>query len=176
MKKIDWANVKEANGNRLEPGGYICGITSVEDFPDKEYLRFEFDIAEGENKNHFRQLNESKGFWGASFIKSYKEKALSFFKQMLVCFEKSNAGFKFVDDEKTFKRKLIGLVLSEEEYLKNSGEVGIRLYVSSFKTVDEIRNGDFKVEPLKTLSGSSSSPSAGYTDIPDVDDDDLPFA
>lgn len=175
MKKIDWANVKEATGNSLEPGGYVCGITSVEDFPDKEYLRFEFDVAEGEHINYYRQLNESKGFWGGSFIKSYKEKAQSFFKQMLVCFEKSNAGFKFNDDEKTFKRKLIGLVLSEEEYEKKDGSIGVRLYVSAFKTVDEIRKGDFKIEPLKTLSGTSATAS-GYTDIPLPDDDDLPFA
>lgn len=173
MKKFNWNEVKEA-GTFLPAGGYVCGITSVEDVPDKEYLMFKFDIAEGEYSNYYRSLNESKGFWGGSFVKSYKEKALSFFKSMIICFEKSNEGFKFVDDEKTFKRKRIGLVLSEEEYEKKDGSIGTRLYVSDFKTVDEIRNGEYKVAELKKLAGSSTS---AYRDLPMIedDDDDLPF-
>ena len=55
MKKIDWNNVKE-NGSQLPAGGYVCGITSVEDVPEKEYLKFEFDVAEGEYKNYYRAL------------------------------------------------------------------------------------------------------------------------
>lgn len=176
MKKIDWNNVKE-NGSQLPAGGYVCGITSVEDVPGKEYLKFEFDVAEGEYKNYYRALCESKGFWGGSFIKSYKEKALGFFKTMLVCFEKSNKGFSFDCDEKVFKRKYIGLVLSEEEFVKKTGEVGKRLYVSDFKSVDDIHKGNFKIMPLKTLSGSPAAPSSSsdFEEIVD-DDDDLPFA
>ena len=52
MKKIDWNNVEEAKDGRLPAGGYICGITSVEDVANSEYLRFEYDIAEGEYKNY----------------------------------------------------------------------------------------------------------------------------
>ena len=173
MKKINWNEVKEA-GTFLPAGGYVCGITSVEDVPDKEYLIFEFDIAEGKFINYYRSLNERKNFWGGTFVKSYKEKALSFFKSMIVCFEKSNEGFKFVDDEKSFKRKRIGLVLSEEEYEKKDGSIGTRLYVSDFKTVEDIRNGKYKVAELKKLAGTSAP---GYRELPvlDDDDDDLTF-
>ena len=64
--------------------------------------------------------------------------------------------------------------LSEEEYEKKDGSIGTRLYVSDFKTVDEIRNGEYKVAELKKLAGSSTS---AYRDLPMIedDDDDLPF-
>ena len=40
MKKINWKNVEEAKEfEKLPAGGYICGITAVEDVPEKEYLR-----------------------------------------------------------------------------------------------------------------------------------------
>jgi len=180
MKRIDWNNVKEVNDNYLTPGGYVCGITSVEDVPAKEYLKFEFDIVEGEFKNYYRALSESKGFWGGSFIKSYKEKALGFFKQMLTCFEKSNNGFVFVDDEKTFRGKYIGLVLSEEEYIKNDNSVGKRLYVSDIKSIFDIKNGEFEVKPLKTIEGrqlpSTPTNNANSADFDEISDDDLPWA
>ena len=100
MKKIDWNNVEEAKDGRLPAGGYICGITSVEDVANSEYLRFEYDIAEGEYKNYYRELSEHLNFWGGSFIKSYKEKALGFFKKMIVAFEKSNPGLNLITMKK----------------------------------------------------------------------------
>lgn len=172
MKHIDWNSVEEAKGfEKLPAGGYICGITAVEDVPSKEYLKFEFDIAEGEHKNRFRNLYEAKGFWAANFIKSYKEKAQGFFKKMLTAFEKSNAGFKFIDDEKTFKRKLIGLVLGYEEYTGADGSTKERLIVTDFLSVDEIRQGKFTVPELKRLNDNNGSDAFAA----DEEDDDLPF-
>ena len=179
MKHIDWNNVEEAKGfEKLPAGGYVCGITAVEDVPSKEYLKFEFDIAEGEYKNRFRGLYEAKGFWGANFIKSYKEKALGFFKKMLTAFEKSNAGFKFTDDEKAFKRKLIGLVVGYEEYVGNDGAVKERLIVTDFVSVDDIHKKNFTVPALKKLSDDEvdNLPSNSYSSAFEaLDDDDLPF-
>lgn len=176
MKNVNWNEV-QTSGTRLAPGGYVCGITTIEDVEDKEYLKFEFDIAEGEFKNYYRALKDSKGFWGGSFIKSYKDTALGFFKQMLTCFEKSNNGFKFNNNPQEFKRKYIGLVLGEEEYCKSDGTINKRLYVDSFKSVDEIRKGEFTVPPFKTLDGTPAKPTdTSDIDVIEDDDDDLPFA
>lgn len=176
MKKHDWNNIEEATEFRgLPAGGYVCGITTAEDYADKEYIKCEFDIAEGEFKNYYKDLYASKAFWGGSFIKSYKEKALPFFKMFFTKVEKSNKGFKWADDETKLRGKLIGLVLSEEEYQKNDGTIGTRLYVSDFKTVEEIRKGDFKVKDKKTLSGTSTATSVINDKNIDIIDDDEPL-
>ncbi len=183
MKNINWNEVEEAKGfEKLPAGGYICGITAVEDKPEKEYLYIEFDIAEGEYKNRFRELYEARGFWGAHFIKSYKEKALGFFKKMLTAFEASNKGFTFNNDEKALKRKLIGLVVGYEEYIGNDGTVKERLIVTDFLPVEDIRAGRFDIPALKRLSDEDSdrlpanSAAAAFTDASDdISDDDLPF-
>ncbi len=178
MKNIDWNTVEEVKDfEKLPAGGYVCGITSVEDKADKEYLYLEFDIAEGEYKNYYRNLYDNKGFWGAHFIKSYKEKARGFFKKMLIAFEKSNSGFKFNNDEKTLKRKLIGLVIGYEEYLGNDDKVKQRIIVTDFLPVEDIRTGKFEIPALKTLDDDdydrAADNASGFRPI--SAEDDLPF-
>lgn len=182
MKHFNWNEIEAPKGfERLPAGGYVCGITAVEDKPQKEYLYFEFDIAEGEYKNRFRELYEARGFWGAHFIKSYKEKALGFFKKMLTAFEGSNKGFIFRDDEKELRRKLIGLVLGYEEYIGNDNTVKQRIYVADFLPADDIRAGRFDVPELKRLSDEDTDrlgdtgTSDPFKGIVDDGDDDLPF-
>ena len=176
MKKINWNEVEEVKGfEKLPAGGYVCGITAVEDVPASEYLKLEFDIAEGEFKNYYRNLYDSKGFWAGKFIKSYKEKALGFFKKMLVAFEASNSGFKFDDDEKVLKRKLIGLVIGYEEYLKSDDTVGERITVVDILPIEDIRAGRFEIPKLKELPGTKNLSSDSFESMEAADDEDLPF-
>ena len=167
MKNINWNEVEEAQEfEKVATGGYVCGITAVEDVAGKEYLAIEFDIADGPLKNYYRGLYEAKGFWGGKFIKSYKDKAQKFFKGFITAIENSNKGFKFDNDETKLKRKLVGLVLSEEEYKAKDGSIKTRLYVSDIRSVDKIKSGDFEVKPLKKLaekSANSSNASASAT-------------
>lgn len=150
MRKTNWKDA-ETNDKRLEAGGYVCRIESVEDNPDKEYLYIEYDIDEGEFKNNFTQLASSFGFWGGRFYRSYKPKALGMFKSFILAVEGSNPGYQFDDDETTLVGKKVGIVLQEEEYIGNDGNIKTRLVVNKTKTVDDIRNGKFKVPDKKKL-------------------------
>ncbi|MCI1999580.1 MAG: hypothetical protein LKJ75_02435 [Clostridia bacterium] len=173
MININWDNVKPASENRLPAGGYIVQIKSSEDNAQKEYIKFEYDIVYGEYKGYFRELYDHVGFWGGRFIRSYKEKAQPFFKTMLVAFEGTNKNFKFSNDPSYFVNAYIGIVLSEEEYVGKDGSLKTRLYVSAFKTADDIKKGNFQVAKLKQLKGKTSD---GFYPIgEDLEDDDLPF-
>lgn len=178
MKAIDLSRVESAEVRRQLPaGGYVCGITRVEDVPAREYLLVEFDIAEGEHKNHYRQQQEQRGFWGGKLYKSYKEKALPFFKAFVTAVERSNAGYVWDNDEQSLKRKLVGLVLAEEEYRKTDGRVGVRLYAAQVTDADRIRCGDYTVPPCKRLDGEAMplSPAAASVPTEELWDDELPF-
>lgn len=182
MKAINLAEVQEAGtGLGLKAGGYVCTITNVEDVPSKEYLYVEFDIAEGEFKNYYKKLQEAKNFWGGSFYKSYKEKALPMLKRFCSAVTKSNAGYIFDagaqnSDEKTLKGKLIGLVLFEEEYVKNNGEIGRRLKVDYECDIEKIRKGEFKVKELKKLpEDQRPKENTEFMNVPDNSADEIPF-
>lgn len=174
MKNINWSSVEAVeNFKRIEAGGYICGITSAEDFENKEYLKLEFDIIEGEHKGYYRDLYNRRGFWGGSFIRSYKENALGFFKKFLNAVEASNPNYKFNNDEKTLRGKALGLVLGYEEYIANSGEVKERIYVADIVSTGDIQAHNFVTPKLKKLAGQSDD-TLDFEPIDD-DDDDLPW-
>ena len=185
MKRIEnYENVQASSGEFAKPtaGGYICKIIDVEDVPMNEqgkgdYLKIEYDIAHGEFKDYYtEQYNRFGGdFWAATMFRSYKEKALGMFKHFTNCVENSNAGYTWAWDEKSLVGKFIGLVLGEEEYEKSDGSVGVRLYVKEVKTVQEIKDGNFKIPALKKLAVENSSNNiAGFTPVEDLSDD-LPF-
>lgn len=178
MKNINWDGVQEASEyKRLPAGGYVVGILRVTDMPDKEYLSIEYDIAEGNFKNFYRQQAEAHPDWrwGGVLIRSYKPKAQPFFKQFLTCLKKSNDGFTFNNDERTLVRKKVGLVLAEEEYEKSDGSIGTRLYAAQVRSIDAIRGGDFEV-PAKKLLDHVPQAAGGSNDFAEITDaDDLPF-
>lgn len=183
MKNINWNEVEEAQEfERLKPGGYVAVIKNAEDNPSKEYLRISYDIAEGEFKDYYESLYKSRQFWGGNFYRSYKDGAKGFFKAFLSAVKKSNAGFIFNNDETTLREKLVGIVLSEEEYISNDGEVKVRLYVSAVIPVEKIKAGDYKVRPCKKLPefalGDNSDQffsDNGFKVGEEADDDFEPF-
>ena len=162
MKKLNLANVEEATGDFKSPkaGGYVCIITDVEDVPDKEYLKVSYDIADGEFKGYYTKLATEKGWNMPSFIRSYKDTALPFFKGFVTSVETTNNGFKWDNkNEKAFIKKGIGLVLGDETYLNKSGEEKHRLYVFSNHSANAIRDGKFKVPELKDSAKNSVRPN-----------------
>lgn len=158
MKKIEnFDSVTETGDNsRKSPpaGGYICTVFAVLDVPEKEYLKVEYDIAEGEYKDYGLATLERAGFNPLKMVKSYKESAKGFFKRFISAIEKSNPGYVWNWDEATLVGKRFGAVLGEEEYRKANGDIRTRLFVDREMPVSRIREGDFTVPELKKLPGT----------------------
>lgn len=183
MKPItNIASVQEAgDSRRLPAGGYICKYTKVEDEAKKQYLYMEFDIAEGEYKGYFAELEERADFWAGRCFRSYKEKALPMFKRMCSAVTKSNKGFIFDGnehcDESTLIGKKVGMVLGEEEYIGNDGSIRTRLYVVRELPVEDIKAGKFKVPEKKTLNEPAADikQNDDFMNIPQDSDEETPF-
>ena len=180
MKRIEnYENVQASTGEFARPtaGGYVCKIIDVKDFPvdDKgkgDYLKIEYDIVEGEFEGYYKeQYDKWGGNWNASFIRSYKEKALGMFKHFTNCIEKSNSNYIWNWNETTLIGKKIGLVLGEEEYINSQGNLRVKLVVKEIKTVGDIINGEFKVPVIKKLVDNNSV--VNFVEI--KDDEELPF-
>lgn len=180
MRRIDWNNVQAAEDFQpIAPGGYVAAIMDMEDHEDKEYIMVMWDFVEEPNRGANSRVHKAKGYWPMRFPRSYKASALGFFKAFKTQLEKSNPGFQFREDRlDDLRRKYIGVVLGEEEYIANDGSVKTRLAVRSTRSVDAIRSGDFTVPPLKTLQNSAKAyggDTRGFTDISNEPDEDLPF-
>ena len=184
MKKVDMSNVQAAGEfARLQAGAYICKITAVQDVPDREYLKVSYDIAQGEFANYYTEMrsNHPDWAWIGSYVKSYKTSALPMFKRFCSAISKSNGNFVFDGgavnaDETTLIGKQIGLILREEEYYSNSGDVRTRLIVHSEFPIDKLDSQ--KVPEPKRLPPAEKPVGAVSTDfmtIPDDGSEEVPF-
>lgn len=165
MRKFDWDNISEADEyNNPIPGAYIGVVTRVEDVEAKEYLRVEWEFSEGQFKGENGSTFERAGFWPLPIIRSYKEKALPFFKSFKTALEESNPGYRFDEDNlNAMVGRRIGVVLGQEEYKKKNGGVGKRLYVYQARSISAIQKGDFTVPELKKLEPAAApDPYGGY--------------
>lgn len=179
MKAINnFENVQASSGefNRPTAGGYCVEILSVKDFPldpatgKGDYIKIEYDICHGEYAGYYaKQQERFGGDWFASFIRSYKDKALGMFKHFINCVEESNSGYKWDWNEQGLVHKYVGVVLQEEEYQRNDGSVGTKLVVKDIKTTDQILKGDYKVPAPKKLSVTAPS-SPSFVEINDLDE------
>lgn len=163
---------------RLEAGGYVLRILSAKDChkqgeKENSYLAIVYDIAEGPEAGRYKDESPENDY-RHMVRNSYKEKALSSFKQFTEAVEASNAGYKWAWAEETLVGKLVGVEFGYEEYEANDGSVKERLYVNNFLPVDSIRAGDFKVPELKKLpeSKKTASPVPGFTPLTD---ENVPF-
>ena len=179
MKSVSNWNEIEEQGNSerkmLPAGGYIGKILTVEDVADKMYLKITWDISEGEFKGNAASCLERNGFLPSAFtfIRSYKDSAIGFFKGFISSVEQSNSGFKWDFDEHKLVGKTFGAIIGEQEYRKNDGSIGTRLKTKKTVPADVIRGGQFKIPPKEVLK--EEAPSAPVWSAVDTDDGELPF-
>lgn len=132
MRKINFNEVEAAaegsSYQQLPAGAYVCSITSMDDFADREYVRMTVDIIQGEHANYFSDKFYADKPWSNSIALSYTDKALGMLKGRLQAIAGCNPGF---DPEAAwnagnlamFVGKVVGVVFRAEEYLdKKTGE------------------------------------------------------
>ena len=167
----------------LPAGGYVCRIVSAKENKSstgKPMLKLALDISEGAYKDFFKKKfdkdtrDEKK--WGCTYYQMLTNESAGFLKGLVEDIEKSN-GFKWDWDENKLKGKLVGMLFQREEYEKSSGDIGLFAKPISPRSIQTIREGDFKVpedKPLFTKESTSTyTPPEGF--VPAPDDDDLPF-
>ena len=179
MRRIDFNQIEareDGTYNAPSPGGYIARIERVKDNEQKEYLVIEWDFAEGPFAGYNAETEERAGFWPTRLFRSYKEKALPFFKGFLTAVERSNRRFVFdCARPACLEGKLVGIVLGEEEYRKRNGKTGTRLYVARTCSIDTIEDGKYTVPECKRLQADTQAASAPALAELDGDDGELPF-
>ena len=176
--EYDAATASSGGGDfqRMGAGGYVTEIQAVRtDAVDtRQYVKLIFDIAEGELAGKFSDdywAGEDRD-WGHQFFMSWKN--MQAFKNVIGCLDESNPGFDALaafeaDNGSMFIGKKLGIVFGEEEYLANDGTVKTRLGFGRAKSVQDIRDGRFKVPPLKKLPEDAAAPAAPadtYSDVP----------
>ena len=162
----------------LPAGGYVCKIVDVEDVPAREYFWIVIDIAEGEHAGYYADA------WGVGHpaahrvLISYKQTALGMLKGRLKMLTDSNPGFDAIaafqgDNWTAFLGKTLGLIVGEEEYESNTGEVRTRLnwFNALWRTPAQIRKGGYRIPQTKTLKAGDAKPPR---DAP-ADDETIPF-
>lgn len=175
-KKVDWVEVEAAGTSKMIPaGGYVARILSVEDVESKEYLRFTYDIAEGEHKGFFEN---DKRPYTHQFVRSYKDTAAGFMKKFLVCIEESNNGFTLEgwdNDPQDLVGKLIGVIIQREDYTNNDGDDRARMNVEDTAKVEDIRTGRFVLPEPKDNRDNTEKADTTPDKVGSVYDADIPF-
>ena len=174
MKIMNWELIEESKGSStiLEPGGYVCRITAVQDVPEREYVWIIYDVAEGSQAGMYSGLGVADD-WKHRFTRSYKDSAAGMFKAFLSRLEESNRGrfnvanWQIHSDERQFVGLEIGLVFGKELYTNDKGEDKERTVVSYVCASQDIRNGDFKVPAVKDKRTTVPA-STSYDDFNDV--------
>lgn len=171
----------------LPVGGYVCKILDVKEESTSwgQRLAIRFDIAEGDFKDFYKENYSSqtqedkkwKGVYRLSVPKDDGTKEDDFtariFKTAMSAIEESNKGYHWGWDETTLKDKKVGVVFQNKEYNFN-GREGFWTAPHSLKSIDDIRNGKFKIPADKLLkkTGTVGQVPEGFEEM---DDSDIPF-
>ena len=174
----------------LPAGGYVCKIIGVDEAMSKtgkKMLKIALDIAEGEEAGRFMDAykadtREFKKWPAGGMVYPLTEdqngNTHGRFKQFTNCVTDSNKGFEIVWGKEfgsCFKGKLVGAVFGREQYENQNGELRWSTKPQHFKTVEEIRDGDFKVPEDKPLPQKDNASAASLEGFSEISDDDIPF-
>lgn len=183
----------------LKPGGHVCRIMKVEEALSKsgrEMIIVYLDIAEGEQKNYYKNMYESdkreNKKWGCAVYQLVYDQngdAGRGFKTFNTSVEESNPGFSIMWGTQyceSLKGKFIGGIFGREQYKKQNGELAWNVKCFGFRSAETIKKGvsvpeDRLYKENSERSGMSSmygenKINGGYYNAADItEEDDLPF-
>ena len=186
MKKYSDVKFERSSGGRetLPAGGYVCSILSarVEENDWGSTLIIAHDVCEGEFSGIFKRDydnndREDKKWRGTFRLRlpkddgseqdAWKKRSLG---NTIWALEQSNPGFSWDWDEKKLKGKKIGLLYRNKEWEMN-GRTGWTTEAISAESIDNIREGKFRIPKDKALPVKTTAPV-----FEDIDDGgELPF-
>ena len=175
----------------LPAGGYIARIIDVDDRVWKNHREpahmILMDIAEGEHMALYQknnQISENERwltYWFAEPDSKSPDWLLSKVGGIQTSLAESNDKVD-LSDPHSWKGKLIGVVVGDEEVESSSGTIYERPYVSFVCSIDRIRKGEnqpggYKIPKLKRIETYTPAPMT-QADVPDsfsAAEDDIPF-
>jgi hypothetical protein len=190
MRKINnWEDINKdevVEFDSIPAGPQICKILKVQDVEQKEYLKIEFDIKDGNYKDFFKQQfdrdtrNEKEWPNSGILYKSYKKTAERFFAAFITAVEKSNDGFHWNWDEQSLVGKTFVANFREEEYV-GDGEIKSSMKCHETRSTQALRDDKIKIFELKSLTEKQLADAGLYEEAAKTnmklqdEDDDLPF-
>ena len=190
MKEFkDFRPERSAPGReQLPAGGYVCQILSakVESNDWGDQLVIAHDVCEGEFEGIFKRDydnndREDKKWRGTFRLKLPKDDGSEqdawkkrSFNAFIWAIEQSNPGFTWDWDEKKLKGKKVGLLYRNEEWAME-GRSGWTTKAAGSESVENIRNGKFKMLKDKPLPESRKVATAPQFVEVDDSDGELPF-
>lgn len=179
---------------KLPIGGYIIGILSAEEinYSWGSVLEVKFDIANGEYKNFYTNQYKNSQLEDKKYKGTYRmnipkedgsdmdEWTIRKFKSDITAIEESNPGFHWAWDEAQLKGKKAGAVFHDKEWEFN-GNTGFYTALHSFRSIQQIKDGKFKIPKPKLLKKDTAQSTAygnggAVSDFTELDDTgDLPF-
>ena len=190
MNKIpgyDEAQAFEGGSSALPAGKYICEIKGAKvtrTTNGKEQLTLQLDIAEGDYKGYYSdryaqnlEKNGNKAKWanGGLFRQGWEGKSLPFFKGMITCIEKCNDGYKWDWDEKKLKGKRIGVLFGREQFIASDGQKKWATKAVAVRSFEGLEKSEIPKDKLLDGSAADTWNSAGFDDMEEASEDDLPF-
>lgn len=182
-------------GMKLPKGAYICDIlgvkqaTFVSNGVTKSNLVVQFDIAEGEFKQFFRQqyeanTSEDKKYKGITKVYIPTDDGSqqdvwtkNTFAKWTNSLEESNEGYKWDWDETKWKGKKIGLVFGETGTVIDGKEIVYTecRYPVSVEAVKTGKAGEAKFKAKNGYGEAVASGSTDFVNVPDNIAEELPF-
>ena len=173
----NWNEIKPiiGGGNPILPAGaYVCVVKNVMLGSSKagdEMLTLAIDIADGDYKDHFKQMFERKkqfksdAKWPCQYYQLTRkdEQTRGRFKGLITVFEKDNPAFRWAWEESALKGLRCGCIFREEEYIGTDSQVHTTTRCYALIPTEEL--ADAVIPEKKCIA----APQDGFSDS------DIPF-
>lgn len=190
MRPYNGYKAKKSTGAReiLPAGGYVAKIMAAKEKqnPWGNTLEVAFDIAEGDYHGFFKRdydnnTRDDRKWRGVMRLSTPSDQddperdswKKTGFENFTACVEESNPGYEWDWNEAGLKGKMVGVLFNNREWEMN-GNTGWTTECRYAASVDDIRDGRFKIPKDRPLKKNEGTASSGFSEIDDPDEE-VPF-